>query len=261
VGNAQGTGSSGRDDAARSEPAPKTIRLTRAAELETRRAEIFGRINARPDIARLMAINPVKALSDVGVEMTPSLASHALHALQMSPDQRARRRALERSLRKRFGESPDPLNPAWLAGAVFGKLHLKPRVTKGHDPAYHPPEIAADLERLQARRPKMRSAPDLGRPRRGVIISVAPWRPAFRRLDLDAPVPELPAARTAPKRLAFVDLWFYKDDDAAARELLELGVVMHTAFPLHSPHSYREVKAGRKRNAFVSWITDVKFPT
>jgi hypothetical protein len=260
VGKAEGTGSSGRGDDPRSDPARETIKLTRHTELETRRAEIFGRINARPDIARLMAINPVKALSEVGVEMTPSVASHVLHALQMSPEQRARRVALERSLRKQLGEPPDPLNPAWLAEAVFGKLKVKPRVTKGHEPTFHPPEIAADLERLQARRPKMREAPDLGRPRHGVVITVAPWRPAFRRLDLDAPVPDLPPARTAPKKLALVELWFYKDDHEAAHELLELGVVMHSAFPVHSPHSYREVKAGRKQNAFVSWITDVKFP-
>jgi hypothetical protein len=234
--------------------------VTTHAQLQTQREEIFGRLNAAPDIARLMLINPVKALSDVGVHLSPSVASHVLHVLQLPASAQERRKTLERSLRDRLGEPPEPLDSAWLARVVFEKLALKPKRTRGREPVFAPPVNQADLERLQRRRPTIRPAPELPRPPGGTTISVAPWRPAFRRLDLDAPVPEVPAARTAPKRLPLVDLWFYKDDSPVAHDLLELGVILRGAFPIHSTHGYREIKAGRRKSAFLAWITDVRFP-
>ena len=239
---------------------PEPLRIGSRDELATRRAEIFTRLNARPDLARLMFINPVQALADVGVILEPSVATHVLHAMQLPPAARERRKVLERDLHERLGERPAPLDPKWLARAVFEKLELQPKCTDGREPVFRPALNAADIARLQRRRPAIRPAPDLGRPLGGVTISVAPWRPAFRRMDLDAPVPELPAQSQPPKQLALTELWFYKDDDPAAHDLLELGVIVRTAIPVHSADGYRKIKANPDRNAFTTWITSVRFP-
>jgi hypothetical protein len=208
-----------------------------------------------------MLINPVSALAEAGVELSPRVASHVLHSMQLGPAARNRRAELERSIKAALGEAPKPLDQKWLAHALFELLELRPKRTEGHEPVYEPPLNAERVEHLQKRRPPIRPAPDVGRPLGGMTVSVAPWRPAFRRMDLEAPVPELKEAPGPPASLELTELWFYKDDHQVAHDLLELGVILRGAFPVHSADGFREIKAGRRANAFLAWITDVRFKT
>ncbi|MDQ5819958.1 MAG: hypothetical protein M3540_00760, partial [Actinomycetota bacterium] len=169
----------------------------------------------------MMVINPVAALAEVGVELSPAVGTHVLHALQHPPELRKRRQELVKRLRKALdGERPNPRDPRWLSETLFDKLGLEPLSTRSRKPVFKPALNQERLDRLERRRPELRRA-ELPRVEGGLVLTVAPWRGAFRRLDLEAPVPEVPHARTKPSRVSLSDLWFYKDSSPVARDLLE----------------------------------------
>lgn len=235
------------------------IRISTHAELRERQAEIFRRLNADPETARRMMLNPSIAMKEAGIDLSPRVATHVLHVLQHDEERRARLRELRRRLKAALGEPPQPRDPEWLAGVLFDRLELEPLSTKGADPVFRDPLPPEHLERAQARRPAMRPAPATPRRLHGTTLRLAPWRPAFRRLDLEAPAPELKRARRRPARIELVELWFYKDRHETARELLELGVLEHRGFPIQPPGAYREIVSGERDNALARWITSVRF--
>jgi hypothetical protein len=53
-------------------------------------------------------------------------------------------------------------------------------------------------------------------------------------------------------------LYFYKDSNATAAALLELGVIQRQSFPVHTPDTFRKIMDGSKPNAFRSWIRGVR---
>lgn len=256
---------SGHDRAARTAaqvgPAPEyePIRITSHRGLIGKQREIFRRFNDNPEIATLLFLNPVLAFKEIGVELTPELRRHVLHAVRHPPGPRARREELEASLRKTLGEAPKPLDRQWLAGTLFDTLALTPLKTGGRKPVYRPPLNEESVKRMKALRPKMRRARHVPRSKRGNVIRVKPWRSSFRRMDLEAPVPELSPAKKAPGTVSLETLFFYKDASPVARDLLELGVLQKRAFPIQSPASFRKIRSGEKANAFRSWIKSVRF--
>jgi hypothetical protein len=229
--------------------------------LATQQREIFRRFNQRPDLSRLLLLNPALAFREVGVQLTPALRHHVLHAVEHPPATLRRRRELESSLADALEESPRPLEPEWVSALLFDKLKLEPLAIKGLTPAYREPLNAPFIARLTKLRPpatKNRYPPR--RQQGGMRLQPPPWTPLLQRLDLDAPLPEIKKARRKPAAVSLQELYFYKDSHPLARDVLELGIILARGFPIQSPESYRRIKEGTKRNALHSWIKSVHFP-
>ena len=60
------------------------IRSHRA--LIAKQREIAARVNASPDLALMLLINPVLAFEQMGVKLSPEIAHHILHAIQRCLD-------------------------------------------------------------------------------------------------------------------------------------------------------------------------------
>ncbi|MFI6098139.1 hypothetical protein ACIA8G_21475 [Lentzea sp. NPDC051213] len=236
------------------------IRLTSHRDLSERQAEVSRLLAARPQLARLMAVNPVLALREAGVHVAPRLAAHILHAIAHPPQIASRRDELARKLTKLLGEAPKPTEPPWLAAAVFTKLNVSPLDTTGQEPVFADPLNAETVQRLRANRRVLRPLRRGRRLNGGTVIGVDAWRPSYRRLDLAARTPELPPSAAIPKTLSLLELWFYKDHDGVLHDLLELGVIMKGVFPVHSADGFRAVAAGDRRSSLYMWITAIRFP-
>lgn len=236
------------------------IKLTSHKQLISDQAELFRRFNSNPELSTLLFINPVLAFREVGVTMTPEIAHHVLHTIQHPPHMRRQRDALEASLKEELGEMPQPNEPEWLATTLFEKLEVTPLKTRGYRPAYKSELSDEVVEKLQAMRPKKRKRPLTRTRGGGMRLRVRTTRPAVRRMDLDAPLPELERAKRPPKTMSLETLYFYKDSHPVARQLLELGIIERRSFPIHSGDSYRRIKSGERQNAFRSWIRAVRFP-
>jgi hypothetical protein len=239
---------------------PEPIEVTDHRMLLTRQAELFERLHANPEAARLLLINPVLAFGEVGVSFSPEISRHILHTIQHPPALRRRREELEERLERELGTPPRPNDPGWVSEVLFERLKIRPLATTGHEPVYTFPLPEGTLERLKGfRREPNPRYPPTQRARRGMTLKLAPWRPAFRRMDLDAPLPKLQAARTAPKEVDLETLYFYRESHPLARDLLELGIIQRRSFPIHSGDSYRKIRSGEKPNAFHAWIRRVEF--
>jgi len=241
------------------ESAFEPIEIDRHIALAANQREIFRRFNQNPDLAKMLLINPVLAFAEAGIKLTPEIQRHVLETIQHPPQLRLRRDEIESRLREQINETPQPNNPEWVSSFLFKKLRLKPLDTIGHEPQYVEPLNAEIIKRLQARRPKREPRPAGRRRLTGTFISVATWKPTVRRFDLEAVLPKLKAARSAPPEVTLKDLYFYKDSHPLARDLLELGIIQRRAFPIHSGDSYRRIKEGKKPNAFRSWIKSIRF--
>jgi hypothetical protein len=142
---------------------------------------------------------------------------------------------------------------------LFKRLKLKPLDTSNREPYYTEPLNAEIVRHLQEKRPKLRQVPPNQRGLSGTVLKVATWRPAVRRMDLSAKLPELQTQTLIPAGLKLEELYFYKDSHPVARDLLELGIIQRRGFPIHSADSFRKIKKGEKPNAFYTWIKDVRF--
>jgi hypothetical protein len=224
--------------------------------------ELIARLNADPERSVLFLLNPVLAFQEIGVTLSRDVAHHVLHRLQHPVALRERRDALEAALTERLGEPPRPTDPAWVSRLLFETLKLEPHDTAGQSPVYQPPLNASFIAALQTIRPAQTQR-YTARPRRllrRAKLSVAPWSPTVRRMDLAAPVPDLPRIGRAPDAVSLEELWFYKDRDEVARQALELGILQRQSFPFQTPDAFRRIRDGEKRNAFRAWIRSVRFP-
>src|SRR4029077_17935129 len=128
---------------------------------------------------------------------------------------------------------------------------LTPVVTAGHEPTYLAALDPTVVKRLKALRPRPTARyPGVRRGKVQSSITIADWHPAVRRMDLDAPLPLLARAGEAPREIQLAELYFYKDAHPLARQVLELGVLQRLSFPFHSPDTYRQIRDGKKPNAF-----------
>ena len=240
-------------------PMPPLVIDTHAA-LAAKQRMLAGRVAANPDLAVMLLINPVLAFKAMGVELAPDIASHVLHAIQHPPEVRSRREELEASLKEALGEVAQPTDAVWNARLLFTLRKLKPLVIGEAKPVYTPPLGQEESKGLNTLRPAgvLRYPQPRLLPPRSSVGSVA-WKESLRRMDLDAPAPQLPVADSAPAEVPLEDLWFYKDQDAVVHDALELGLIMKRSFPIHSPDSFRQVLSGEKPNAFRRWIKSLRF--
>ncbi len=236
------------------------IRINSHRALAAQQVALAERVAAHPDLAVMLLINPVLAFKELGVELSPDVARHVLHAIQHPAALRNRRDELEAHLREVLGEPAQPTDAAWNARLLFKLRELQALAIGEQKPAYTPPLGQTEAQKLNALRPAggvRYPQPRMLEPRSRV--GSVPWKESLRRMDLEAPAPVLPKAEAAPGTVPLEDLWFYKDLDALVHGALELGIIQRRAFPIHTPDSFRKVLAGEKPNAFRSWIKSVRF--
>lgn len=222
--------------------------------------KVAERVAEDPEFAIMLAINPVLAMDQYGIKLSPEMQDHVLRAVRHSPRLATRRQELEAKLTEALGGPPRVDDPVWLADVMFSRLELKPLDIGKAEPAYRPPLNADVLERLKPIRPE--GKPRYSQPRRikkTSSIGMKPWKEAVRRLDLGAKPPSLPPAKERPERLTLESAWFYKDQNELARDLVELGQIQRMAFPVRTPDAFRKIAAGEQPNAFRSWITSIRF--
>jgi hypothetical protein len=216
------------------------------------------RIAEDPQFSVMLLSNPVLALEKYGIKLTPRLRNHVLHALRHPKALRERRAELERTLAERIGKPARPNDPEWLAHQLFEVMRLAPKCTDGAAPAYRIEDPGGLIARLRAdRRPATHRYPEARRIAVTARLGVAPPSPAVRRLDLDAPLPELAPAECAPSELPLEEAWFYKDDPVV-RDLVELGQIERRAFPFRTPGEFRAIEKGRKVDGFRAFIRAVR---
>jgi hypothetical protein len=216
------------------------------------------RIAEDPAFSVMLLSNPVLALEKYGIKLTQSMRTHVLHALRHPKALRERRAALEKSLEKKLGEEARPNDPKWLAATVFRKRGIAPRAVEGAAPAYRTEDPGGFVAALKAnRRPATNRYPQERRIKVTSRLGVAPPSPAVRRLDLDAPLPELPPAQKPPAELTLEQAWFYKDDPIV-RDLVELGQIERRAFPFRTPGEFREIESGKSVDGFRAFVRAVR---
>ena len=221
--------------------------------------EIARRLEATPEIAQLLLINPVCAFQDVGVEVSSEIASHILHTMQSSADATARRNALIAKLQGDKIAKPRPMDPDWVAKFLFHELHLRPLDTRGATPVYKPTIDPAKNAKFLASLPQLNPSPPLQHPDHGTGFDFGTIAAGVRHLDLEKPAPALPEADEAPEDVDLATLYFYKDLDPRAHDLLELGILETQTFQIGSADTYRKVKSGEIPNPWGDWITNIKF--
>jgi hypothetical protein len=238
----------------------KSIQIESHRALAGKQRDLAARVAAHPDVAVMLLINPVLAFKELGVTFSPEIASHVLHAVQHPAPVRTRREDLEASIKQALGEAAQPVNAVWNSRLLFTLRKLAPLAIGDAKPAYTPPLGQPEAQSLHDLRPRAvlrYPQPRLLPPR--TRVSSVPWKESLRRMDLAAPAPRLPNAAKAPAEVPLEDLWFYKDLDKVVHDALELGLIMRSAFPIHSPDSFRKVLSGEQPNAFRSWIKRIRF--
>lgn len=236
------------------------LKISSHVALAGRQKEIAARVAAAPDLGVMLLINPVLALEQLGVKLSPEIAHHILHAIQHPTALRARRDELQAKLKEALGEPAQPTVATWNRHLLFELRNLMPLMIGEKLPVYHPPLGQEESAKLHALRPAATQRypqPRLLSPRNRVAS--VPWKESLRRIDLTAAAPKLPPARKPPEQVPLEDLWFYKDQDELVRDALELGVIQRRAFPVQSPDSFRKILERQKSNAFLAWIRSVRF--
>ena len=220
-----------------------------------------ARVAKQPGFSVMFLLNPVLALSHYGVTLSPAMRQHVLHTLRHPPALRARRDALEASLRKTLDEPAKPLNAAWLARFVFVRQKLVALATEGKKPSYRPRANAAMVAALQASLPAPTNRYPEVRHRIGVTsrLGLATMREPAGRLDMAAPAPSLPPSSSAtPATLSIEQAWFYKDLDPLVAAVVELGTIQSSARRFVSPDAFRKAVSGEKSTAFRTWISGLR---
>lgn len=242
------------------------LTITTERGLTRYRKQIAARLQADPAAMSLLVINPVMALREVGVHLSPKVANHVLHAIAYPPAIREQRTRLIDELRAELGGVPHPNNKEWLARTVFDQLRATPLVVGTHQPVY---KSSVDSDAVLAIQALL--------PTRGVTVDGKPQDPehpiyappdlplacqphTLSQLDMDAPVPDLPAAAKPPRELTLSELWFYKDSLPLARPLLQLAIVENSGVYIHGPDNFRLIRDGKLPNDLVSWISGVRVP-
>ena len=108
-------------------------------------SEIVRRLNASPEIAKLVLVNPIYALEDLGVTLAPEMAEHVYRTFTSPPAKAKRLAELEQEIQAELDKLPDsprvPRTPQERASVVFRALGV---ARLGND------ADALDRERLRA---------------------------------------------------------------------------------------------------------------
>lgn len=236
----------------------KTVKVENERQLLAMARTLKQRVNQDPKFSILLIANPVLALKAYGIELSPKMQDHVLRALRHPRLLRDRRALLESRIDKNLGGAACPDDPVWLARLVFETRRLRPKDLRGLEPAYEAPPFDTAIRALQDARPApMSRYPGVRRLGGSQRLSVAPPRPAARRLDIAAPVPDAPIAEAAPTTLTLEEAWFYKDDPAVA-DVVELGIIMRRALPLRTAEEFRKLQSGEATDVFRAFVRRVQ---
>ena len=106
------------------------IEIKEHRELRQHIREICTRFNDNPDLARLVLVNPILALEDVGVKLSPEAKKHIMDTLRFPARLEERKEELEAELKgelKRLKFHAElPLTPDRRAELLFQVLKLEP---------------------------------------------------------------------------------------------------------------------------------------
>ncbi|MEG3158889.1 hypothetical protein U1763_00070 [Sphingomonas sp. LB2R24] len=232
----------------------KTVKVDNERQLLAMARTLKQRVEQDPEFSILLIANPVLALKAYGIELSPQMQDHVLRSLRHPKLLRERRALLESRIYKNLGEAPCPDDPVWFARLVFETCRLKPKDLRGLEPAYEAQPFDKAIKALQDARPAPTSRyPGVRRLGGSQMLSVGPPRPATRRLDIAASVPDAPILKTAPKTLTLEEAWFYKDDPAVA-DVVELGIIMRRALPLRTAEQFRKLQSGEATDVFRAFV-------
>jgi hypothetical protein len=106
------------------------IHVANHRDLRKHMRAICERFNAQPEIARLVFVNPVLALQDVGVQLEPEAKQHIMDALRFPPRLQKRKAELAEELVKEFAregiKTQLPLSPEQRAELLFRVMRIPP---------------------------------------------------------------------------------------------------------------------------------------
>jgi hypothetical protein len=212
------------EDAGKTKQKIESLYLKSHKDLIRRQADIFKRVKDNPEVARLLVLNPVLAFSELGVQASPKMQHHILATIQHPTQVRQRREELEKKLKDASGQMPQPNNPEWVSQFLFKNLKLKPLKIEGLKPTYLPLTNEAAIKRLNNLRPPSRKRYHYKATiSAGSAIEMKQWQPTARYMDLDARLPKLKTTRITPNQVSLEELYFYKDKNPLAHDLLELA--------------------------------------
>ena len=147
------------------------IVVTTQEDLHKNLRKIGRRFNENPDLARLVLVNPILALEDVGVQLSPEVKKHIIDLFRFPAGLKKRKAKLEAELKEELSElklpHKLPLTPESRADLLFGVLKITPlevdaRSTGG---------LKSDRTRFYARRhPLVAKLAEYERSRHGALV-------------------------------------------------------------------------------------------
>lgn len=109
---------------------PEKISVNVEQDLRKHMRKISQRLNANPEIARRLLVNPILAFQEVGIELSAEVKQHIVDALRFPPGLERRKQQLEANLREEFArigfDASLPLKAEQRAELLFGVLKLPP---------------------------------------------------------------------------------------------------------------------------------------
>ena len=81
-------------------PPVQPLKIATERDLRGNMRQICRRLDAHPALSRLIFINPILVLEDVGVELSPQVRDHVMQALRFPPKRRSRIDALRAEIRQ-----------------------------------------------------------------------------------------------------------------------------------------------------------------
>jgi hypothetical protein len=108
--------------------------------------EIVTRLNNHPQIARLVLVNPIYALADLGVTLSKEMETHVYQTFHNPPAKQRRLAELDAEIREQLAALPAkpqlPTNPQEHAQLAFRSLGLQP-LPGDHADSLHRERLAA----------------------------------------------------------------------------------------------------------------------
>jgi hypothetical protein len=157
------------------------IRIDTHDDLLREMARISERMNAHPEIARLVLVNPVLAFEDIGVRLSPVMQRHIVHTLRFPKRLLARKARLESELVAELAElgisEPLPLTPDVRRDLLCRLLAPVPAEgaqaddATGNEAAAAPPETGRlDLRAYARKHPLLAKLVEYDRVRQGGLV-------------------------------------------------------------------------------------------
>lgn len=252
-------------------PLPGTgLRLTSPVRLHAMRQHIADSFAERPDLARMLFVNPALAIEGLGYEVPTEMKVHILQRLSAKAEVRDEMERLRALIAEALPEGEDAattnvLHPSVLARILFQHIGLCPRRTDGHSA----PKIALQSDRLDR---ILKADPGLARAlspdrqttrlpgaARGSRFSVVVPVPRTRLTDPKATVPDLPPTTEIPAELEPEQLFFYRKDHPVAEALFQYYQLSLRRIVFASPASFREQLAKGGPTGWQTWIQSVRF--